>query len=320
VQRQIGANITGSIEYAGSSGRKLYDLADPNKRGAELVYLGSGSPTARPNPNYAAFNTRGNRGRSQYHGMTFGLDARQLGSLGLQLSAKYTLSTTRDNLSTTFSDDANNNFNLGYLDAFDPMLDWGYAQFDARHRFVTSGIWVLPFARNSSGLAKALASDWQVNWIFTARTGYPFTLWDCTNQAVICMRAQDPGGTDLKAVGDTPTGNPNEFELLDLSTLLPFAGGYVHPLTGNTDFGPYPADMVERNSVRGPGFWNVDFGLSKRVRFGTQALQLRLEAYNVFNHANLFPFTSTADLSGNSSITGYRRGNRRIQLGARFEF
>ena len=100
---------------------------------------------------------------------------RQLADTGLQFSAKYTLSTTHDNLSTTFSDDGNNNFNLGYLDAFDPMLDWGYAQFDVRHRLAISGVWVLPFARGADGLAKALFADWQLNWIFTARTGYPFT-------------------------------------------------------------------------------------------------------------------------------------------------
>ena len=99
------------------------------------------------------------------------------------MSAKYTVSSAHDNLSTTFSDDGNNNFNLGYLDAFDPMLDWGYAQFDVRHRLALSGVWVLPFARGATGVTKALASDWQLNWIFTARTGYPFTLWDCTNGA-----------------------------------------------------------------------------------------------------------------------------------------
>jgi outer membrane receptor protein involved in Fe transport len=320
MQRQFGSNMTGSIEYTGSTGRKLYDLADPNKRGAELVYLGTGSATARPNPNYGAFNTRGNRGRSQYHGVTFGLDTRQLANTGLQVAVKYTLGSARDNLSTTFSDDANNNFNLGYMDAFDPMLDWGYAQFDTRHRLVASGIWVLPFAKNATGLTRALAADWQMNWIFTARTGYPFTLWDCTNQSLICMRAQDPIGLDMKATSGTPTENPNEFRLLDLSPLAAYAGGYKHPLTGNTDFGPYPSDMVERNSVRGPGFWNVDFTLAKRVRFSGRATQFRLEAYNLFNHANLFPFTGTADLSSNSEITGYRRGNRRLQLGVRFEF
>jgi outer membrane receptor protein involved in Fe transport len=320
LQKQIGQAMTGSVEYTGSSGRKLYDLADPNKPGAMLIYTGTGSATARPNPRFTAFNTRGNRGQSQYHGVTFGLDLRQLAETGLQLSAKYTLSSAHDNLSTTFSDDGNNNFNLGYLDAFDPMLDWGYAQFDVRHRLALSGVWVLPFARSATGVAKALGSDWQLNWIFTARTGYPFTLWDCTNGVFYCMRAQNPDGIDLKATDGEATGNPNEFSLFDLTPLLPYAGGYVHPLTGNSDYGPYPADMTERDAVRGPGYWNVDFGLSKRVRFGTRAVQLRIEAYNLFNHANLFPNTNTSDVLGNTEITGTRLGNRRVQLGAKFEF
>ena len=51
-----------------------------------------------------AFNTRGNRGQSQYHGVTFGLDPRQLGHIGLQLSARYTLGHAKDNLSNTFSE------------------------------------------------------------------------------------------------------------------------------------------------------------------------------------------------------------------------
>jgi hypothetical protein len=245
---------------------------------------------------------------------------RQLADTGIQMSAKYTISSAHDNLSTTFSDDGNNNFNLGYLDAFDPMLDWGYAQFDVRHRLALSGVWVLPFGRGASGVTKALVSDWQLNWIYTARTGYPFTLWDCTNGLRLCMRAENPDGVDLKATSGTSTDNPNEFSLLDLTPLVAHAGGYVHPLTGNSDFGPYPADMTERDAVRGPGYWNVDFGLSKRVRFGTRAVQFRIEAYNLFNHANLFPNTGTADVSSFTEITGLKQGNRRVQLGAKFEF
>jgi outer membrane receptor protein involved in Fe transport len=320
LQKQIGNALTASIDYTGSSGRKLYDLADPNKPGAALVYTGTGSATARPNPRFTAFNTRGNRGQSQYHGVTFGLDLRQLADSGLQMSAKYTLSTTHDNLSTTFSDDGNNNFNLGYLDAFDPMLDWGYAQFDSRQRLALSGVWVLPVGRNASGLTKALISDWQLNWIFTARTGYPFTLWDCTNGLVLCMRAENPDGIDLRANGSTATENANEFTLLDITPLVAHAGGYLNAITGNSDYGPYPSDMTERDAVRGPGYWNVDFGLIKRVRFGTRAVQLRAEAFNLFNHANLFPNTNTADVSGFTSITGTRQGNRRVQLAAKFEF
>ena len=36
----------------------------------------------------------------------------------------------------------------------------------------------------------------------------------------------------------------------------------------------------------------MDFGLIKRIRFGTRAVQLRAEAFNLFNHANLFANTN----------------------------
>ena len=68
-QKEIGAGITGAVEYNGSTGRKLYDLADPNKIGAPFVYegIGPGTELRRANTQYTAFNTRGNRGQSQYH-------------------------------------------------------------------------------------------------------------------------------------------------------------------------------------------------------------------------------------------------------------
>ena len=82
LQREIASNTVASVEYTGSTGRKLYDLADPNKRGAGLVYQGIGTASQRPITQYAAFNTRGNRGQSQYHGVTFGLESRKLGEHG----------------------------------------------------------------------------------------------------------------------------------------------------------------------------------------------------------------------------------------------
>ena len=319
VQRELARNLTGSIEYTGSTGRKLYDLADPNKPGASLVYTGVGSPFTRPNTQYSAFNTRGNRGRSQHHGVTFNLDSRQLGNTGLQFSASYTFGGTKDNLSSTFSE-SSNNYNLGYLDAFDPMLDWGWADFDVRHRAAVSGIWILPIARNAGSFVRALASDWQLNWILTARTGYPFTVWDCTNGFFYCMRAEDPQGGSRLAKSGPGTGAANEFNLLDLGRLVAHAGSYAHPLTGTSDFGPYPATMTARNAFRGPGAWNVNFGLSKRVRFGTNAVQFRAEAYNLFNHANMYVHTVAADVSTAEFISGYREGNRRVQLALKFEF
>jgi hypothetical protein len=79
--------------------------------------------------------------------------------------------------------------------------------------------------------------------------------------------------------------------------------------------------MTKRDAFRGPGYWNVDLGFSKRFRFGTNyAAQIRIEAYNLFNHANMFVNAADADISSYDTITGYKDGNRRIQLGFKFEF
>jgi hypothetical protein len=318
LQRELRPGLFASVEYSGSSGRKLYDLADNNKLGARLIYEGVGGAFDRPNPQYAAFNTRGNRGKSQHHGVNFSLDARRLGNTGLSMTAHYTIATAKDNLSSTFSD-SSANYNLGYLDAFDPMLDYGYAEFDVRHRVAISGTWAVPLARNASGLAKAAFADWQLNFIFAARTGFPFTVWDCTNGYAYCMRAEDPTGITKTSGAGTATGNPNEYTLIDLSKLA--VGAYYNPLTGTSDFGPYPADMTKRDAFRGPNNWNLDLSLSKRLRLGgTRALQARVEAYNVFNHHNMYVNAAAADVSSYSEVTGRKDDFRRIQLGVKFEF
>lgn len=218
-------------------------------RSAPRWYTGTGSPNARPNPQYAAFNTRGNRGRSQYHGVTFGVDARQLGNTGLRLPTKYTLGHTQDNLSSTFSDGGAGNFGLGYLDAFDPMLDWGDAEFDVRHRLSLAGVWELPFGNDSGALMRTLIGGWQLNWIAYREIG-------------LC--------------------------LLDLR--LP------------------------------PG--TRQLSLAKRFRFGsTRALQLRFEAYNALNHANMFiqPGFPSQDIT-TGFVKGLKAGNRRTQVALKFEF
>lgn len=316
-ETQLSSGVTGAVEYNGSSGRDLYDLADTNKAGAPLVYEGVGTPTSRPNPLYSAFNTRGNRGRSQYHGVVFSVDARSVGDTGLALTTKYTLSQSKDNLSGTFSDADNNGyFNLGYLDAFDPMLDYGYSGFDVRHRLSVGAIWNVPW-----GGTRTWAGGWQINGVLTARSGYPFSIFDCANGAFFCMRAIDTANIGRNATDGPATGNPNEFMLLDLAPILGAVGSYVNPKTGNSDFGPYPSTMTERDAFRGPGAWNVDFIIGKRFHFGSrQAALIRLEAYNLFNHHNMFARTEAADVSSATMITGYRDGHRRMQLGFKLEF
>ena len=135
------------------------------------------------------------------------------------------------------------------------------------------------------------------------------------------MRALDPVGIDRNVTSGTATGQPNEFALLDLTPLVPSAGTYVNPLTGNSDWGPYPADMTKRNDFRGPGQWNIDYTVGKRFRFGNdKAVMTRLEVYNLFNHHNMYLHGDTADVASFPAVTGFLDDFRRMQVAVKFEF
>jgi hypothetical protein len=330
LQREVFANNFAEITYTGSRGVDQYSIADPNRAGAGPVYLGDPPGLDRLNAQYSAINTRGNDGWSLYNGLTLGWDARRIGGSGLQLTARYTLGFAKDNLSSTFSE-SSNQYDLGFLDAFDPGLDYGWSDHDVRHRFVMSGIWQVPGPSGGSGLKRAVLGDWQFNWILTAQSGAPFTIYDCTNAFAVCMRLLSVAPRAAHTA--TPGESPNSFVYLDFSNQAAGFGTYVNPLTETNDFGPFPANMENRNSYRQPGRWNVDAMLAKRFRFGDRlSLQLRFEAYNIFNHANLYAYIYAADTTNPSpQITAFRGyvpgvgglpgdGQRRIQLGAKLEF
>jgi hypothetical protein len=330
LQRELFAASYAEVAYTGSKGVDLYSIADPNRPGSGPVYLGDPPGLGRMNTQYSQLNSRGNDGSSLYHGLTLGWDARRLGGSSLQVTARYTLGFARDNLSSTFSESWNQ-YNVGFLDAFDPGLDHGWADHDVRHRFVMSGIWQVPLGRSGSGWKHALLGDWSFNWLLTAQSGAPFTIYDCTNGLSACMRLLDVA--PRAPYTQTPAGEPNAFVYLDYSNQASGFGSYTNPLTGTSDFGPFPDDMEGRNTYRRPGRWNVDAMLAKRIRFGDQvSLQLRLEVFNLFNHANLYVVESAADASASPAITAFRGyvpdftgsvpgdGQRRIQLGARLEF
>jgi hypothetical protein len=78
-----------------------------------------------------------------------------------------------------------------------------------------------------------------------------------------------------------------------------------------------------RNTVRGPGYWNVDLGIFRSVRFASSAsVQFRLEFLNVFNHPNLSnPGNNISDAANFGFITSTTGvGERNIRLGLRATF
>jgi len=325
-EREVFRRTVASVEYSGSAGRGLYDLTNDNRAGSACIYRGASQCFTAANPNallntkYYPLNTRGNKGYSNYNAMIASLESSNLRNTGLGFTARYTYSVTRDNLSSTFSD-SSNNFNLGLLDPFNPKLDYGYSDFDTRHRFSGSVNWALPYFKNdSNAFLKHALGGWALTGLVSIRSGQPFTIFDCTNAFFeVCPRLVPVGTLSTSVNGSPPgTGQPNQFTLIDLSNQSP--GNYIDPLTGTSEFGPFPANMTKKDAFRGPGFWNVDFATFKTFQVTENTrLQLRGEFFNVFNHANMFVDGANADVSS-GNILGFKSGHRNVQLAVKFIF
>jgi hypothetical protein len=326
LERRFG-QVTASAVFSGTSGRDLYTITDVNRLFSGTTYLGStagcpGTPLApvdRLNGCYTGINFRTNGGRSDYQGITFSLESGNLFGAGLTMATRYTYAVARDNLSSTFSE-TGNQFALGLTDPFNPLLDYGFADFDVRHRFVSNFVWDLPTKKYfSSGIGRALFGDFTVSGIIQAQTGTPFTIYDCSDAINVCKRLIPNGPIDFNGGELGNSVGTNEFQWLRYNGQPVFIG-FAQANNG----GPYPENMTPRNAFRGPGFWNVDMALMKRFFFTERAnLALRVDAVNVFNNATpvLNGFGPGVDISNNDPVvTVSKFGRRQLQFGLRFEF
>jgi hypothetical protein len=326
LEHELSRSLVASLQYSGSKGVGLYGIDRENVPGSYQVANKTDVGFSGVNSQYGVINYRNAGGFSRYNAMVAGLSSRGFFENSLQFSLNYTWAHNIDNLSSTFSE-SYNNFNLGFLDNRDPLLDSGDADFDVRHRVSISGIWNVPFARNMNKAARQFLDGWSLTPIIAMNTGAPFSIFDCTNGYYKCNRmlmvAQQPRMTSLEAPPEV-SGVPNSFKVMNLAFQSAGTGAnaYYNQYTGTADFGPYPATMSRRNAFRQPGAYDVTLGVYKSFFLPKEGykLQFRAEFYNLLNHANLYADTGAADISSQSYIPGYRDGRRNIQLALKFTF
>jgi outer membrane receptor protein involved in Fe transport len=330
LEHQFSKNLVAGADYSGSRGENLYDVSVNNRPGYGNVFLGeacsydAGDCTARLNTQYGYINTRGNNAWSRYNGLTFRAKIDNLASSGLHLNFNYTWSHAIDNLSSSFSDAdglSNNwgNFNTGLLDPFAPNVTKGNADFDIRQRMVVSAVWDVPGFKAGRSLASQVLGGWSVAPIFTARTGSPYTIFDCTNAYTDCPMAAFTAPVSPAANGTpSPVGSPNTFTYLTIPSSV---DNFTNPKYFYSDLPPFPSDMTGRNTFRAPGIWNLDMGMYKSVKINERfRLQLRGEMYNLFNHANLYVEGAAADVSSTSYIPAEKLGRRNVQFAMKLIF
>jgi len=277
---------------------------------------------------YSTINRRGSGGSSSYNSLNFNATLRNPSMMGhktgLTLITNFTWAHSLDALSSTFSESAMD-WNLGYLNPFNPQLDRGPSEFDVRKRFSVTAIWDVPFASETHGVVKQVFDGWELAPIFTASSGTPFTIFDCTNAWEQCPRVMVTGPVKSTGNGSAVDQGGDNFDYIDFGS-LPIDSSYVNPIVGISDFGPFPKTMTGRNYFRGPGLWNLDMGIYKNFSITERfKLQFRGEMYNAFNHPNMYLLVGGSNVIGVSPYVEGQRGNttnshRNVQLGLKLIF
>ena len=211
----------------------------------------------------------------------------------LTFSAAYTLSQVKSD--TVSEDTATNQIS-------DQRFDYQLAPWDHKNLFVASFVWDMPGLARMMGenkVASVILNHWTLAGFTTLESGSPLELTPSLSS----------GGDFTTRVLGTPseTGDAARFFLNGKPQYGTAAGSinasaFVVPQIGQ--IGPYP-----RTYARNPGLYNEDLSIYKNIPFGESGvryIQLRLEAYNAFNHPEYSGYnlsTAITNAAGNTSGT-----------------
>jgi Carboxypeptidase regulatory-like domain len=303
IQQEV-LNTVVQISYVGSQSRHLRLTGDYNQ----------GVNGLRPIPNYSSIGVQESVSNANYNGLWLSANKRM--TKDVTFSASYTFSKSIDNNSVSSSNPQIQNFyNIG--------AEHALSDFDARHRFVFSGVYLVPF-KADNGFTKRLVEGWSISPIVNLQTGNPFS------PIVALTRTLTPGtppvpGTIYNSGSLEAFDRPNLVQGQSLLVPNPNPTQYINPaafVRANLAFG-----NAGRNILTAPGLQDIDVALSKNTVIKERvSLQFRAEAFNIFNHPNFAqPVNAfTAATFGQITATRTTRGDlgssRQLQLGMKLIF
>jgi len=313
-ERRLPWDISADISYVGARGDGGYAAIDINA--AQTIGGGNASRPYASRGRTTSIFQFGQYLITRYHSLQVALN--RPFTNGLMLKGAYTLSRAKNNSAGNNlagggapDQDGRVNFAFNQPELFD--RNYGLAGFDRTHNLQMGFLYQLPWqmGTGSNNIGKAIISDWQLNGVFAAFSGTPFTV--IANGAVL----NTPGATQTAdLVGDVrQTGAVGSVgTYYDISAWAQPQGVRF----GNT----------ERNSVRGPGAWNLDLGVFRAFPMGAnRRLEFRLDAINVTNTPKFANpngdlanpnFMRITDIANSNGVPHYP--TRELRIGLRFGF
>ncbi|HEU0176351.1 MAG TPA: carboxypeptidase regulatory-like domain-containing protein [Blastocatellia bacterium] len=318
IQRELGKDWVMRVGYVGTKGTALFQTVDGNPRQPSTAAFDSKAPLGTPANPFRVDPTRGvirlrcNCASSIYHSLQTSLEKRL--SRNFSAGFHYTWSSFIDDASEIFNPQPQGEIAVPQ-DSFNRSADRARSSYDRPHRFTGNAVYGIPFFSEQSGLAGHFLGGWQVNALFTLQSGTPFTV----------LNGADPTGA-LNGI-DSLVGNairPNLNTNLDLSNMNIID---ILRAGGASLFSPLPKSGVRvgnlgRNTLRGDGIANIDFGIIKNTKIVEgQNVQFRAEFYNATNTRN-FGTPNTFVNAGANFLNQWATngGNRRIVMALRYTF
>jgi hypothetical protein len=283
----------------------------------------------RPIPGFTNVNLRQYAGGSSYHALQAQLTRRF--AKGLQFGVAYTWSkvlTDQDTVSGAVATYQSRRW-----------WDYGLANFDRTNNFVAHWSWDLPKGSTSwsNVVTRVLLDNWQYSGIAEFVSGAPMqspsTQGSTSTVGASGGNQLTTGGLNITGGGDGAralvVGNPQLPKGQRTVDHFFNAAAFVAPAVGVIPSPDTTPNMLRSTFGRGPGTNNFDMAVNKNFPLRERMMfQMRLEAYNVFNHPSFNKVDTNMNFNaatGQQTSTTFgmlngERGARQLQLSARFNF
>ncbi len=330
-EREIGWNTGLRVSYIGMRSVKLPWAPDINQPRPSTTPFTQRPLTDRPFPNWNIIFSRDHGANAIYNALQTEVSHRFRGGLSFD-SAWTWAKNLGDNAGPAPGGFAAENGGGRMMNFYDRRADRGNVAHTRRHRWVTTGVYELPFgqgrrfASGASPVTNAIVGGWHLSSIVLLQTG-PFL--------TATMSGGDPSGTNAPARSSqrpdaTKSGNlsdPTADRWWDKDAF--FCPGRQAGATDRFSCNVAPIARFGNSGVGtllGPGTVLFSLGFGKQFRI-TEAVRLKFEGSftNLPNHPNLNDPVSTNLTSGSfGQITSARGadtgGNRIGQFALRLEF
>jgi Carboxypeptidase regulatory-like domain/TonB dependent receptor len=330
LERGFGADTVLSVNYVGTQGHRLLVITESNPGDPALCLTLSNPANLAPgqtpcgpfgeDSQYISSTGQTFNGTRGPLGSNFGSNASQttIGNSNYN-SLQVTLRHTSRSLTVlggyTFSKSQDQSSNLGEaVNPLNPSLSKALSAFDVKHNFVVSYNYLLPFERLFR-VANRLTTGWELSGITHFSSGLPVTLVNFGDNSLL---GSEPNGINNFGV-DEPDYNGAPLNI----NQNPRNGRSYFNAAAFSENALGTPGTARRRFFYGPGMNNYDMALLKNLHLTEmKSLQFRIEAFNIFNHAQFFG-AQAVDGNIDSSTFGdaiSAAPPRLVQLGAKFFF